>query len=279
MTIVAAQTAGSSHDALGSLRAGWRIYATDGALLGLFMISACAFVSLLEYPGSPVRQAIGSPLARRAIVGCAMALTAVCLIYSPWGKRSGPLMNPAMTIGFFRLGRIRAWEATYFIAGQFVGATLGVALMWLVVRMLVAHPAVNYAATLPGKSVAAAWVGEFCIAFVMMSMVMAVNRRPKLAPFTGCIAAALVATYITIEAPLSGMSLNPARTFGSAVFAGTLSTFWLYLTAPVLGMLAGIELHRALSTEHHKLCGKLTHSRTVACFLQCDCLERKESPR
>jgi aquaporin Z len=277
MTVVAAPTA--SHDALSSLRASWRIYAMDGALLGLFMISACTFAALLEHPSSPVRQAIESPLARRAMGGCAMALTAICLTYSPWGRRSGPLMNPAMTIGFLRLNRIGAWDAIYFMAGQFIGATLGVALMWLIVRMLVGHPAVNYAATLPGKSVVTAWIGEFCIAFVMMSMVMAANKQPKLAPFTGCIAAALVATYITIEAPLSGMSLNPARTFGSAVFAHTLSTFWLYFTAPVLGMLAGIELHRALTTEHQKLCGKLTHSRTIACFMQCDCLERKDSAR
>lgn len=273
MTVVAAPT--RSHDALSSLRAGWRIYAMDGALLGMFMMSACSFATLLEHPSSPVRQAIESPLTRRAMAGCAMALTAICLTYSSWGRRCGPHMNPGMTIGFLRLGRIGAWDAIYLIASQFIGATLGVALMWLIVRMLVRHPAVNYAATLPGTSLVAAWFAEFCIAFVMMSTVMAVNKRPKLAPFTGCIAAALVATYITLEAPLSGMSLNPARTFGSAVFARTLSTFWLYSTAPVLGMLAGIELHRGLTTEHQKLCGKLTHSRAVACFMRCDCLEPK----
>jgi aquaporin Z len=277
MTVVAAEN--PSHDALSSLRASWRTFAMDGALLGLFMISACSFVALLEHPGSPVRQAIVSAFARRAIAGCAMALTAICLIYSPWGKRSGPHMNPAMTIGFLRLGRIGAWDATYFIVGQFIGATLGVSLMWLIMRMLVSHPAVNYAATVPGRSLVAAWIAEFCIAFVLMSTVMAVNQRPRLAPFSGCIAAALVATYITFEAPLSGMSLNPARTFGSAVFAGTLATFWLYLTAPVLGMLAGIELHRALTSEHHRLCGKFTHSRSVACFVRCDCLESKGSAR
>jgi aquaporin Z len=277
MTVVAAPT--GSHDALSSLRASWRIYAMDGALLGLFMISACTFATLLEHPSSPVRQAIGSPLARRAMAGCAMALTAICLTYSTWGRRSGPHMNPAMTIGFLRLGRIGACDAMYFMASQFIGrdARRGA---HVADRPHAGWPsAVNYAATLPGKSVVTAWIGEFCIAFVMMSMVMAVNKRPKLAPFTGCIAAALVATYITIEAPLSGMSLNPARTFGSAVFAHTLSTFWLYFTAPVLGMLAGIELHRALTTEHQKLCGKLTHSRTLACFMQCDCLERKDSAR
>src|SRR5262249_9389127 len=105
------------------------------------------------------------------------------------------------------------------------------------------------------------------------SVVMASNKLPRLAPFTGCLAAALIAIYITLESPISGMSLNPARSFGSAVFAKTLSTIWIYFTAPVAGMFAGIELHRALTREHHRLCGKWTHSRRVRCFIQCDCLK------
>jgi len=277
MTLAAAQqapqTAPLARSVLDTLRANWRIYAIEAALLGTFMLSACSFTVALEHPGSLIRQSIDSTLIRRTLMGLAMAATALCLIYSPWGRRSGPHMNPAMTLSFLRLGRINIADACFYIAGQFIGATVGVFVMSLAVRMLVSHPSVMYAATRPGKSLFAAWVAEFCIAFITMSVVMASNKRPRLAPFTGCLAAALVATYITFEAPFSGMSLNPARSFGSAVFAHTLDTIWLYLTAPVAGMFAGIELHRALTSEHHRLCGKLTHSRTVECFIPCNCLK------
>jgi aquaporin Z len=107
----------------------------------------------------------------------------------------------------------------------------------------------------------------------MISTVLAVNKRPRLAPFTGFVAAGLVFLYITFEAPLSGMSLNPARTLGSAIVANIWTGWWIYLTAPVLGMLAGIELHRLFGREHQRLCGKLSHSRHISCFIQCNCLD------
>lgn len=275
MTLATAQA--PAHPAINALRTGWKIYAIDGALLGCFMISACAFVALLEHPGSPVRHAVGSSFTRRALVGIAMSLTALCLIYSPWGRRSGPHLNPAMTLSFLRLGRISVWDAMFYILAQFFGATLGVLISATAMGMIVSHPAVNYAATVPGTSLPAAWTGEFCVAFVTMAVVMTSNKYPRLAPLTGLFAAALVAVYITFEAPISGMSSNPARTFGSAVFAHTWHGLWIYFTAPVAGMFAGIELHRAFTRQHQKLCGKLTHSRTIACYIECDCLKEGRS--
>src|SRR5207248_450193 len=94
----------------------WCIYAIDGALLGIFMISACGFVTLLEHPASPVHQLIASSVARRALIGMAMGVTALCLIYSPWGKRSGAQLNPAMTLSFLRLRRLQAIDAAGYIA-------------------------------------------------------------------------------------------------------------------------------------------------------------------
>ena len=252
----------------------WCIYAIDGALLGIFMISACGFVTLLEHPASPVHQLIASSVARRALIGMAMGVTALCLIYSPWGKRSGAQLNPAMTLSFLRLRRLQAIDAAGYIAAQFVGAAMGVAIASLLLRMLVSHPSVNFAATIPGSSgLLVAWLGEFAITFVLMTVVMAVNKVPRLAPFTGCFAAALVAIYIMFEAPISGMSMNPARSFASALFAHSWTGFWIYCTAPVAGMFSGIELHRMLTRERSRLCGKLSHSRNDPCYVRCNCLE------
>jgi aquaporin Z len=81
-------------------------YAIEAALLGLFMIAACGFTVLLEHPASPVRHTLPDPVIRRMLMGLAMGSTAVTLIYSPWGKRSGAHMNPAVTLTFARLGKV-----------------------------------------------------------------------------------------------------------------------------------------------------------------------------
>ena len=86
----------------------WPEYLMEAAGLGLFMLSACLFTVLLEHPGSAAHQALPDPLLRRALIGVAMGLTAVAIIYSPFGKRSGAHLNPSVTFTFWRLGKIEA---------------------------------------------------------------------------------------------------------------------------------------------------------------------------
>lgn len=87
----------------------------------------------------------------------------------------------------------------------------------MLLRHYVAYPNVNYVVTVLGKSGPwVAFVAEVLISFVLMSVVLRVSNHRTLNRFTGLCAGFLVATYITPEAPLSGMSMNPARTFGSA---------------------------------------------------------------
>jgi aquaporin Z len=251
----------------------FRMYAIEAALLGGFMVSACAVTTALEYPASPLRQAIGSALARRSIIGMAMGVTAVLLIYSPWGRRSGAHMNPAFTIGFLRMGKIAARDAAGYVVAQFAGGALGVALMSAALGPRLMDGSVNYVATLPGPAgVLPAWAAEFAIALLMMSVVLQLNRSARLAPYTGWFAATLVALYITFEAPLSGMSLNPARTFGSAIVGRVWTALWVYFTAPTLGMLVAVELHRFTGRGRHALCAKLNHCTKIPCVFKCDCL-------
>lgn len=89
----------------------WPEYLMEAAELGLFMISAGALGVLLEYPGSPVHQALPSPALRRVLMGLAMGATAIAIIYSPLGKQSGAHFNPSVTLTFFRLGKVRGWDA------------------------------------------------------------------------------------------------------------------------------------------------------------------------
>ncbi len=235
----------------------------EGALLGLFMTSACLFTAVLEHPASPVRHAVSNGLARRGMMGLLMGATAVFLIYSPWGKRSGAHMNPAVTLTFWRLGKIKTRQALAYITAQFTGGLVAVFSLSVLFPWL-SNPAVSFAATRPGShGVIAAWWGEFVIAFLLMSVVlMAMNSRFK--QWTGVIAGLLVSLYITFEAPISGMSMNPARTLASAWPAGVWNSIWIYFTAPVLAMLSAATLFKAL--EPMNFCAKLIHDTNYRCL-------------
>jgi aquaporin Z len=255
---------------------GWRECGMEAALLAAFMVSACCFGVLLGSPQSPVTAALPSPFIRRCLMGVAMALTAVSLFFSPWGRRSGAHINPAVTLCFLRLGRISPGQAAAYAVAQFVGGAAGVALAAWCFGMAIRHPSVNYVVTTPGHfGPGVAWAAEFAIALVMMITVLSVNRIPRLAPYTGLFAATLVALYITFEAPLSGMSLNPARTLASALSARLWTSLWVYLTAPPLGMLAAVEIQRLLSRRPHRLCGKWAHPTDDPSVFRCDCRRRR----
>jgi aquaporin Z len=189
----------------------WPEYAIEAAALATFMISACSFGVLLEYPGSPLHQAISNPALRRVFMGLAMGLTAVAIIYSPWGKQSGAHLNPSVTLTFLRLGKVHPRDAVFYMAAQFLGGVAGVALAAALLPRYVADPAVHYVATLPGPlGIAPAFAAETAISFLMMSMILRVSNTPALARCTGLFAGLLVWTCISLEAPVSGMSMNPA---------------------------------------------------------------------
>jgi aquaporin Z len=195
-----------------------------------------------------------------------MGLTAIAIVYSPWGRQSGAHFNPAVTLTFLRLGRVAPWDAAFYVVAQCLGAALGVALAAVVARELVGHPTVSYAATRPGPwGAGVAFAAELAISCGLMALVLTLSGTPGLARFTGLAAGALVATCITLEAPLSGMSMNPARTLGSAVFAGP-HALWIYFTAPPLGMLLAAELYVRLRAGRAEGCAKLHHDDARRCI-------------
>src|SRR5919109_907935 len=130
-------------------------YLIEAAALATFMVSACVFGTMIFHPASPARGVLHEPWMRRAVMGVLMGLTAVAIIYSPWGKRSGAHMNPALTVTFFRLGRVAPRDAAHYVAAQFAGAILGVLIARLLVGAPLADPAVHYVVTRPGMAGAA----------------------------------------------------------------------------------------------------------------------------
>lgn len=230
--------------ALQRLRAHWPEYVIEATLLGGFMISACLGGILLESQRSPLRRAIPEPLLRRFLMGITMGLTAIPIFYSPWGKRSGAHINPAVSLTFLRLGKIHIWDAVFYMSAHCAGAVCGVLLPAFFLRSELADPAVRYVVTVPGpQGRLAALVAEVIISFVTMLTVLALSDHQRFSAYTGACVGLLLVIFVTVETPYSGMSLNPARTLGSAAVAHVWEGFWIYLIAPNLGMLAAAELH------------------------------------
>jgi aquaporin Z len=250
-----------------ALRTHWPEYLIEGWALGTFMVSAGVVATLLGAPISPVYRALPDPLWRNAAAGLAMGITAVALIHSGWGKRSGAHMNPAVTLTFLRLGKIRPFDALFFMVAQLVGGSAGVLLVAAFAGHAFRDPPVSYAATLPGAAgPTVAFVAEFAISAILMLTVLSLSASRRLAPFTGVTVGCLVAAYITFESPLSGMSMNPARSIASAAPGMLWHHLWIYLSAPLLGMLSGAQVFLMIAGARRVLCAKLLHPLGIACI-------------
>jgi aquaporin Z len=254
-----------------ALREHWPEYLMEATELGLFMLSASLFTAILYYPASPVAVVLGDTLLTRFLTGLAMGLTAIAIIYSPMGQRSGAHFNPAVTLTFLRLGKVRPWDALFYALAQFAGGAAAMLLITFAARDVVSHPSVNYVATLPGKQGPwAAFAAEVAISFVLMSVILRVSNDKRMARYTAIFAGTLVATYITLESPISGMSMNPARTFSSALPGQLWNFLWIYFTAPPIGMLLAAELYVRTGGIHSVLCAKLHHDNPARCIFKCN---------
>lgn len=249
-------------------RTHWLEYGIDGTCLALFMASATTWATLLQHPALPISAHLaGRPTLQRTVMGLAMGTTATALIYSPLGRRSGAHMNPAVTLTYAALGRVPWRDALGYAGGQFLGGLSGLAITVWALGGLPADASVNYVATVPGAAGAwAAFAAEALISFVLMSTVLRMSGDATYAPFTGLAAGALVATFIAVEAPLSGMSMNVARTLPSNLFASQTSALWVYAVAPLLGMLTAAAHFTQRHGRHASGCAKLHHSSTVPCI-------------
>jgi aquaporin Z len=208
-----------------------------------------------------------SGIVRRALMGLSIGATVMALIMSPWGKQSGGHINPAMTFAFYRLGKIRPWDALFYGVAQFSGATSGVAFATFLLRGAPGDGTVRYGVTAPGVyGAAVAFAAELALSFILMITVLLVTNHERLAQYTPYFVGSLYAVNITFETPLSGMSMNPARTFGPATYGGYWHTLWIYFIAPTVGMLAAAETFLRIRRGVAPHCAKLHHTNDERCI-------------
>jgi len=241
----------------------------EAACFGSLIFMVCLFTVLLEHPDSPLRQAITNPLLRRGIRGVVTGIAVITLIHTRWGKRAGGHLNPSVTLAYFSLGKVGGSDSFFYAISQFTGGVAGV----LAARALfgTALSAVHYPVTAPGtRGPLIAFGGEFAISALMMFGVLIVSNTKRVHRLTPLFTGALAAAFLTFEAPLSGASMNPARTFGPALSAGSWTALWVYLTAPPLGMLLAAQLYRAWRGSQMVFCAKLHHENNERCIFRCN---------
>jgi aquaporin Z len=256
------------HPLTTAFRRHWRLYVDEGAELAIFMISACFFTVWLFNPAFSASHLLPSSALRRLLMGASMGVTAILIIRSPMGKRSGAHFNPAITLTYLRLGKIGKWDAAFYVAFQFIGGIGGVGLSALCLRSSLAVPTVNYA--VPGLGgTGAAFCAEYFMAALLMLVVLWISNRPPLAQYTSYLVGVLITFYVFVFAPVSGFSINPARTVGSAVFANVWTAVWLYFVAPVLGMMTSAEIYLRVYGIEGVLCAKLHPDPSYPCPFFC----------
>ncbi len=247
----------------------WELYVIEAVLLAVFMMSAATFGVALFHERSLALRMLPPPLARRVFMGLAMGATAAILIYSPWGRLSGAHMNPAVTLAFASLGKIEVHDAFAYISAQTLGGVAGISIARLVLGDLLSHASVNYVATMPGRhGIRGAVLTELFIGFVQLLVVLLANNTASTHHATGIIAGGMVALWIVIAAPLSGMSMNPARSLASALLARQPKHLWVYLTIPIIAMQLAAGTY--ISLDRYVFCAKMDHTNSESCTFHCE---------
>ena len=238
-------------------------YASEFAGTALMLFSGVSAVSFMWGAASPV-PVVPNPGLRRLLTGILFAGGATAVVYSPLGQISGGHINPVVTLAFWRMGKVPARDAVIYIVAQFVGALAGAYAASVAWGPLTAS--VHYAVTVPGDGYSAvgAFAAETVITFLLVFTIFVCVNKPKFAPRTGIIAGALVATLVMIEAPVSGASLNPARTLGPALIAPTYTDLWVYFAGPTAGALLAVAAYRG-QWGSQTVCAKLFHTEKYAC--------------
>jgi aquaporin Z len=161
-------------------------------------------------------------------------------------------------------------DATFYVIAHFVGGALGVLMARGLLGADLASPSVRYVVTVPGRyGNQGAFFAECFMGLLMMTAVLQSANRARLSRFTWLLVGLLVATYVIAFSPVSGFSLNPARTVSSALFADVWTAMWLYLSAPLIGMLLAASLYVLTSGKEAVLCAKIFHDLHSPCPFRC----------
>jgi len=215
------------------------------ALLVLVGLSAVIFIN---GKGSPFLKLISDPGTRRAISGFLFGTTGCLITISPVGKVSGAHINPVVSIAFWLRKTMQFKNMFGYIIAQMAGAAIG---CWPLLFWGEQGKSMQYGATVPSQ-MNTAFIGEIWTTFVLIAVILFFTSHDKIKNFTPFMMPIIYCVMVCIEAPVSGTSTNPARSFGPAVLSTVWSGYWLYWLAPVIGMLLAVLVFKVGWLKHLK---------------------------
>ena len=208
-------------------------------LLELFGTFALVFCG----PGAVIMNDNSGGMVTHVGIAITFGLIVMAMIYAI-GEQSGAHINPAVTLAFWASGTFPKKEVIPYIIAQIIGALLASATLYF---LFPAHP--TQGVTIPLNSNAQAFVLEVILSFILMFVIIKVSTGSK---ESGTIAGIAIGGVVGLEAmfagPITGASMNPARSIAPAVFSGDLQYIWLYIVAPIIGMLLA-SIFCKLTTE------------------------------
>jgi aquaporin Z len=227
-----------------SVKFPYPVLLAEAAGTGLLLLAGLSFVILDFGAGSPVSKWIPDPGLRRLITGFLFGSTGGLIAISPLGKLSGAHLNPVVTFAFWAQGKLQTHMMAGYILVQFAGAAIGSLplLLWGQIGS-----SVDFGATVPGAGYST-WVvlaGEILTTGAMILGLFFFLSHAGLRGFTPLLFPFLYAVMVFLEAPISGTSTNPARSFGPSLVAGVWQGWWIYWLGPLLGTLLALVLIRS----------------------------------
>jgi aquaporin Z len=204
---------------------------------------------------------------RRLLTGILFAAGGTFVALSPLGQRSGAHLNPAVTWAFWRKGRVKMADAIFYSVAQCLGALAGVGVFVSIGGTFA--KSVQLGLTIPGEgySPEMAFVAEAVTTFLLMFLILYCVGNTRIAAWTPYLSGVLIALLVFVEAPISGTSLNPARSFAPAFWTQVFQFQWIYWIAPLLGALAAVPTVSLLFPEKDREgCAKLFHTQHYRCI-------------
>ncbi len=233
-------------------RSAWSLYAAEFLGTALLLVGGLSAVILVISTASPLA-ALGLPgWLARAVAGGLFGLTGTLVTLSGLGRHSGAHLNPAMTLAFLLERRISPSHAAWYVVSQCLGAITGAAVVlgWGALGV-----PLRFGATTPAAGLAPVWAValEALCTVVLVATVFLFLGSPRLRAFTAWTMGPMYAVMVSLEAPWTGTSTNPARSLGPAVVTGTWQDFWVYVAGPLFGAVVGVGLARALGRGERRV--------------------------
>jgi len=218
----------------------WSAYVAEVAGTATLVFLGVSVVIFDFEPSGLPMHILGDGWLLRAATGCLFGGTGALIALSPLGRISGAHLDPAVSTAFWLSGSLGGADTVCYAVSQFLGGILGALGLSLVWGR--SGEAVSFGMTFPSPHLSPLWAvaGEAGVTFALVGGILAFVGNERLRPYTPAILPPLVALLVAFEAPLSGTSMNPARSLGPAIVAHALGVMWVYLLGPAIGAVAAV---------------------------------------